>query len=154
MRRENPFKKKIKLYKSFIKENKIGTSSFPFYKQKIKDAEKILKMFSEGKMTPKKFDKLTDSDKWEIVWGNLLKGVMWCCNNCGLEQGKEKPHSPFFEGDSIHCSDCDNMLSNRTGGGQSNVFNYTYKKIKKRNNGKSTVRGNTQKKTRGALKKN
>jgi hypothetical protein len=94
-------------------------------KREIKKV-RIALLLKEGKMTPKQFAKLDKWDRWENA--KKLKNVMWCCENCGHEQGKEKPQSMFIG--ERYCSNCDNMLTCRTNGGQSNPFNYTFKKIK------------------------
>ncbi len=128
MKTKNLLKEKIKIYTGFIKDGRVPADGY--YKKDLDSAKKLLKIIEDGKLTPKKFNKLSIRDKWDIADSKLLKNIEWCCNRCGLEQGKTPPRAPFFEGDSIVCSNCDNELTRRTNGGQSNPFNMTFKKIK------------------------
>ena len=69
-------------------------------------------------------DLKSDRDKWKN-WKDM-KGD-WLCGGCKgvLDDG---PHcaSPF-SGASIHCNGCDFKLTRRTGGGQSDPFNWILK---------------------------
>ncbi len=125
---KNKLTDRIELYESFIKDKKIGESSVPYYQKQIDNAKKYLSLIGEGKMTPEEFAKLNDSDKWDVA--SILKDIIWCCDECKHQQGEELPVAPFFDGDSLHCSNCDSMLTQRTRGGQNNPFNYTFVKNK------------------------
>lgn len=78
------------------------------------------------RMTKSKFLKLSHSERWDVA--KKLTGVMWCCEHCGgiVDNGK-KPKMIFIG--SRHCSNCDAMLTRRTGGGQNNPFCYFPRKI-------------------------
>ena len=55
----------------------------------------------------------------------MLQNVTWICKSCGLEQDNETPHRQFMGEE--YCSECDQLLTKRTGGGQSDPFNWTFK---------------------------
>ena len=84
--------------------------------------------FMAGILTTKEFSKLDDRVKWDM--SKMMKGVMWCCGKCGLEQGKKPTHASPFHGAEVFCWECDHRLTHRTGGGQNNSFGYTFKIIK------------------------
>ena len=121
---KNELEKKIELYVSFIEDKKIGPSSIPSYLKYIDETERILQLLREDKMTSEEFDKLSSRDKWDVA--KLLINVNWCCKNCGLSQGSKKPESTWGE---VYCSNCDSLLTERTGGGQNDPFNYSFTKI-------------------------
>lgn len=75
-------------------------------------------------MTKEKFDSLLDREKW--IQGKSLD-VIWCCFNC-LEQVDDGkfPNRCLFDGESMHCGNCDSMLTRRTPGGQCDPFNFTF----------------------------
>lgn len=118
---KNVIEKRIILYTNFIKDGKVSPLSG--YSRDIVKLKEILTLLNNNKMTPEIFDKFDSRNKWDIA--GLLKNVEWCCNKCGLEQGNETPKSMFM-GERC-CSNCDNLLTERTNGGQSNPFNYTFK---------------------------
>lgn len=99
--------------------------------------EGMLVKFKKGMLTPAEFVTLNSREKWDL--SKHMSGVMWCCGNCRFEQGMELTHASPFHGASVHCSDCDHMLTHRTGGGMNNSFNYTFKKIKTKTHGKHTA---------------
>jgi DNA replicative helicase MCM subunit Mcm2 (Cdc46/Mcm family) len=74
------------------------------------------------------FNSLSDRKKWENY--RKLKNVEFACKSCGeiVENGVT---SAFFPGSSIHCGNCDEELTHRTRGGQSDPFNWVA--IKKTN---------------------
>ena len=84
-------------------------------------------------MKAKKFNKLTDREKWDAFWDKSikLKGT-WHCPDCGEKVGGEPFRAEPFAGVSIHCGECDGMLTERTGGGQNDPFNWVLKKKKTR----------------------
>lgn len=125
--KKNKLEENIKLYKFFIKEEKISPLSVPSYQKSIKLAQKMIRLIKANKLTPRIFDKLDDRDKWEV--SRSMKGVMWCCKECKEEQGKEKP-TMMYMGER-YCSRCDGMLTHRTNGGQNDSFNYSFKNITK-----------------------
>lgn len=129
MATKNKLREKIILYTRFIKEGKVPADGY--YKTDLDNTKKLLAIIKAGKLTPAKFDKLNDRDKWDIADSKLLKNIEWCCNRCGLGQGKTPPRAPFFEGDATVCGQCDNELTCRTPGGQCNPFEMTFKKIRK-----------------------
>ena len=97
------------------------------YNQRDADELDAIKLqIKNGDFTPILFKALTPHKRKAI--SKLLKGVTWCCENCGGEMGNKPPVSGlFFEGDQIVCSDCDHVLLERTPGGQGGPFGYTYK---------------------------
>lgn len=72
------------------------------------------------------FLKLSDRDKWEI--GKTLTNVKWACPNCKsiVDDGEFPDRCPGFSGMSMHCGECDFELTRRTGGGQSDPFNFIF----------------------------
>jgi hypothetical protein len=76
-------------------------------------------------MTPEQFGKLTNNQKWELIWGNKITDVLWCCASCGhIVDGGLKPISLVAGG--RYCGNCDSLLTRRTGGGQNMPCNYTF----------------------------
>lgn len=120
---EKIFQEKIDLYESFIEKRKISPLSIPIYKKNINQFKKILKRFKEKKITPIFFKTLDSRLKWDV--SKVLKGVEWLCENCKSSQGKQPPKRTWNE---VCCTECDHTLTHRTGGGQSDPFNYTFKK--------------------------
>ena len=83
-------------------------------------------------MKRKEFNKLTDREKWTVFWDKdiKLKGN-WHCKHCGALMADEEPYRAApFSGCSVHCDFCDGELTRRTGGGQSDPFNWKLKKKK------------------------
>lgn len=70
------------------------------------------------------FRKLSPSLRWQVA--AKIEGVLWCCENCGevVDDGA-MPKKQFMG--SLHCGNCDLELTRRTGGGQSDPFNFTFK---------------------------
>jgi hypothetical protein len=98
----------------------------PYYeKEKLREEVLFMKV-RNGVMSPSEFNTLSHREKWSL--SKHMKNVIWCCGNCGLPQGKTPPAAPFTGG-STHCSECDYMLTRRTGGGQNNPFNCTFKHL-------------------------
>ena len=78
-------------------------------------------MSKEKKITIKGFKELLDNDKWNK--SKLLKNVIWCCEECGdIVDGGKLPRMAFMG--SIHCGNCDSLLTERTPGNQSSSFNW------------------------------
>ena len=124
MKSKKIFEEKIALYTSFIEEKKVVGSSVAYYQQEIDNAKYYIELLNENKMTPEIFAKLHSRDRWDV--SKLLKNVTWLCSHCQSNQGKKRPER-MWDG-SRHCTECDNELTRRTGGGQSDPFNYTFKK--------------------------
>lgn len=76
-------------------------------------------------ITPKQFNKLNSRERWKIV-ERLGDDVLWCCNNCGIVVDDGVKPTTMFMGERC-CSECDNTLTYRTNGGQSDPCNYTFK---------------------------
>lgn len=120
MNTKKKYKERIKIYKGFIKDVKIS-SCIKLYERKLKEAENILDIIENHKLTPELFDKLDCNDKWDLLdW--LTTKVDWYCGHCGCEQ--DEPYGTF---DSIECCECNGELTHRTGGGQHNPFEWTFK---------------------------
>ena len=126
---KNKLKDTIVLYTRFIKEKKVSNTD-GWYTKRIETCKKVLHLIKIGKFSAQEFNTLDSQLKWDIANSKLLKNIEWCCDKCGLSQGKIPPHASIFDGTSTHCSECDNMLTCRTGGGQNNPFNMTFKKLK------------------------
>ena len=126
--KKNKLEEQIDLYETFIKEKRIVESQIPFYREKIKESKRILKLLQNNKMTPDKFSKLHFHDKWTV--SRMLNDVTWMCDKCKSFQGTNPPIAPVMDGVMVVCSICNNILTKRTSGGQSNPFNYTFKKNK------------------------
>lgn len=75
-------------------------------------------------MKPEEFKKLDSRKRWDIV--PTLKNVLWCCEECGeiIDYG-ERP-TRMYDGER-YCGGCDSLLTRRTGGGQCDPCNYTFK---------------------------
>lgn len=121
---KNLLKEKIKIFKKYVQGEKVPSDDY--YKNEIKKTKELLVLIKEGKLTPAKFDKLNSRYKWDIYWSKLLKKVSWHCGACKCEMSVESP----FMGE-MCCGECEAVLSRRTGGGQSNPFEWTFKKLKK-----------------------
>lgn len=72
-------------------------------------------------MTDVEFNSLKPREKWDR-WKD--QDGQWICENCGviLMDGPQRA-SPFW-GTSVHCGDCDCILTKRTGGGMSDPFGW------------------------------
>lgn len=77
---KNQLIESIKRYKKFLKKSK-----FPFdekyYKDKIKERERILSLIKNNRFSSKKFDELDTPLRWDVY--PLLKNVNWICKFCG-----------------------------------------------------------------------
>jgi hypothetical protein len=121
MKIKSELEQRIDSYKLLIKEGKVN-HNIPYYKRGIAQAKSILKMVNTNRMTPEAFKKLDSRDRWAVA--RMLTNVTWCCEECKADMGTELPESAFMG--SVHCENCDAELTRRTGGGQSNPFNYTF----------------------------
>jgi hypothetical protein len=70
------------------------------------------------------FNKLSSRVKWD-TWKEQ-EGT-WHCPGCDAQMNKPERASPF-RGASVHCCNCDTELTCRTGGGQSDPFNWRLRK--------------------------
>jgi hypothetical protein len=118
------FIERIELYNSFIIEKKISVSSIPYYQRLIYENHKINKLLENNLMTPKLFSSYNDNYKWDISL--YLTNIIWCCKFCFYEFSSKRPERTW---DIVECPYCDKVLTHRTGGGQSDPFNYTYKYV-------------------------
>lgn len=76
-------------------------------------------------MTAEEFQKLTNNQKWDVIWNNKITDVIWCCASCGkIVDSGTKPLSLIAGG--RYCGNCDSLLTKRTGGGQNMPCNYTF----------------------------
>jgi hypothetical protein len=71
-------------------------------------------------LTPDEFNKLSSRNQWDVY--KRVKGIFRCpdCNNKVSYPRRCEP----YHGASLHCGDCDYELTRRTGGGQSDPFNF------------------------------
>jgi len=124
---KNKLKARIKLYKSFIKDGKVHWDE-KYYKNVIKENERVLSLIKNNRLSPNKFNKLTNNLKWDVY--PLLKHVHWVCRFCGnITNGIEHP-APF-SGSTVNCGNCGEDLTERHNGGQNQPFNWTFKRKKK-----------------------
>lgn len=74
-------------------------------------------------MKAEKFNKLTDREKWTVLWKGRTKGK-WLCKKCkGVLDDGPLRSSPFHDA-SRHCGHCNYELTRRTGGGQNDPFGW------------------------------
>lgn len=118
----NYFEKNIKLYQKLLvrKDYKENIWMQKRFKNQILYNQRIVNLLKNNRMSLSKFNKLYDSDKWELV--KILKNVTWLCKNCTIFQIPER----MPEGER-YCSNCDSLLTRRTGGGMGDPFNYIFK---------------------------
>ena len=81
-------------------------------------------------MTVLQFSKLSSREKWHKI--KELKNIIIVCNKCGsiIDDNSIPPYSAIFPGEIRECGYCGNELTYRTGGGQSDPFNYDIFKCK------------------------
>lgn len=119
---------RIKMYKEIISKRKFPQDSY--YQTRLEEAKRILSLIKKDKITPEIFDLFSDHDKWD-VYNFLIGRVDWFCGYCKCSQDTPRR---MVDGELI-CSNCENTLTYRTGGGQSDPFNwkftYNQKEIRK-----------------------
>ena len=76
-------------------------------------------------MTPEEFSKLSNNDKWKVIWNKEIINVLWCCASCFDIVDNGKTPTTMFDGER-YCGCCDGLLTRRTGGGQNMPCNYTF----------------------------
>jgi hypothetical protein len=85
-------------------------------------------LFKKTTMKPEVFNELKDREKWTTFWDeNIELNGTWHCKNCGAKDENGPHRASPFRGASVHCGDCDEELTRRTGGGQSDPFNWELK---------------------------
>lgn len=124
----NILEKRIKEINKLIDAKKIPDRNLSYFNKRINLYKRLINLINNNKLTPSIFNKLEPHDKWDVA--KVLKNVVWICKFCGIEQGKETPTCMYMG--ERYCSECDNILTYRTNGGQSDPFNYSFKKIRKR----------------------
>ena len=67
------------------------------------------------------FNKLQSRDKWD-TWKEQVG--TWHCSACGIELGDGPNRASPFHRASVHCGNCDAILTRRTGGGQLEPFRW------------------------------
>ena len=85
--------------------------------------------FNKKEMSANQFNELNDREKWTTFWSKyvILNGT-WHCKHCGVIDEIGPHRASPFSGASVHCGDCDGELTRRTGGGQSDPFNWELRK--------------------------
>lgn len=76
-------------------------------------------------MTPREFEKLSNNDKWRVIWDKQITDVLWCCASCRVVIDNGKTPTSMFGGER-YCGNCESLLTRRTGGGQNMPCNYTF----------------------------
>lgn len=71
--------------------------------------------------TAKEFNGLTSREKWKYWEG--MDARQWLCRSCESPTDGPKRAPPFPRAE-VCCGDCDHVLTQRTGGGQSDPFNW------------------------------
>lgn len=132
---EKKIKKRAKLVLDDLDDKELE-NIFPKYllilikkkeKEYVEQTEQ-LDMFEKRRIGAIEFNKLTDNEKWDALRAESQGKVefigTWHCYSCG-EEDEKKPHraSPV-SGAEVCCGNCDAMLTRRTGGGQSDPFNW------------------------------
>jgi hypothetical protein len=86
-------------------------------------------LFEKKTMSPNQFNELKDREKWTAFRDEniILKGT-WHCKHCGVLDVIGPHRASPFSGASVHCGDCDEELTRRTGGGQNDPFNWELRK--------------------------
>lgn len=112
-------KENIELYIKDLKEEK-NPCLIDYYKKSIEKSQKIIDLIEKYQFTPEIFDELSDRDKWDL-YDYLDNKVNWCCGYC---KTPNRARSPGFG--IILCENCNEILSYRTNGGQSNQFNWSF----------------------------
>jgi len=99
----------IRAHKNWLKRIEKDRLDWEEEKRKIKNTDNY-------SITKLRFLKLSHSKRWDLV--KILKFVKWHCEHCGkiVDNGK-KPQRQFMG--SLHCGNCEGLLTRRTGGGQS-----------------------------------
>ncbi len=72
------------------------------------------------------FKNLSNQEKWKMA-ELINEKVIWCCPNCNeiIEDGFV--YADPFPDLKVCCSECDAVLTQRTGGGQNDPFNYIFR---------------------------
>ena len=116
--------KKYKVYLEICKRYSTRgglTNVHNLWEKRASHNEYILNLLETETLDHKSFMKLDYRDKWDTY--KYFEGkVTWLCP-CGVETGD--PES-VFDG-SLVCDNCNFELTRRTGGGQNNPFNWTFK---------------------------
>lgn len=73
-------------------------------------------------MTIQRFNTLSSREKWDL-YERLTIGK-WVCPGCGQDLPSGPVRCSPFPGAQLRCSDCDQLLTRRTGGGQQDPFNW------------------------------
>jgi len=91
----------------------------------IGEIKVVWRIDKDAKLTPEEFKKLNHNRRWEA--SERLRNVSWMCEHCGevIDYGSLPTKMAMGE---RFCGDCDGILTRRTGGGQGDPFNYSFKK--------------------------
>ena len=116
------FKERIDLYTKYILENTFHNKEY--FEKQIYENNRIIRLLENDLMTPEVFSRFNSHYKWDIAI--YLKNVLWCCQYCLFRFTSEIPDRTFGVN---YCPECDEVLTYRTGGGQGDPFNYTFKFI-------------------------
>lgn len=82
-------------------------------------------------MKAKVFNNLTANEKWDALWNKRIKlDGTWHCKHCDEQDDNVPYRASPFSGCSVHCGNCKEELTRRTGGGQSDPFNWILKNRK------------------------
>lgn len=92
-----------------------------YFIKSINDSWTIVKYLSNGMMNLDAFKKYNSNTKWDI---SKYLSVEWKCPYCNAHSSPIRCEP--FDGEEIYCDECDTLLTRRTGGGQSDPFNWIF----------------------------
>lgn len=84
-----------------------------------------------AKITPEEFNKLSNNDKWTLIWAKKIKNALWYCLSCGELVDEGITPTTMFMGER-YCGTCGSLLTKRNNGGQNMPCNYIFKYKEKR----------------------
>lgn len=103
-----------------------GNNKLEFQLNRANIYKGFIEKISTGNFHACEFDVLSSREKWDIYKVlSKMKSITWHCPSCGSEQTINT--SEPFHGCGWECGECGCELTHRTGGGQNDPFNWTFK---------------------------